>query len=502
MSSGGGRWRGKRAAGHGGYLLLACILGLAALSAAMLIRQASHPGDVRLGWVTVDRLGASVSLLVATVGAVTFRYSQHYLAGEPNQDRFLGLLAVTIGAAYLLMLSTNLLLFFAVWSLTSLVVHLLLTYYPDRVEALRAARKNFLINRVGDLALIGAIGIIWGVWHTLDLHAFLEQANRPGHKGYARAVGLLIALAALTKSAQFPFHSWLPETMESPTPVSALMHAGIINAGGLLLLRFSPLVIGDPAVLVLLSAAGTVTASLGLVAMWAQVNVKRSLAWSTVAQMGFMMIQCGLGAFPTAAMHLVGHGLYKAWNFLRAAEVPKPKPHAHHGTPLRMLGLTALGTAFGVPCLWLGSRITGFEPWHSPGELALAAIVALSVGQFWSEWPGERAVEWLVDVPFVSAFLAVAACFLYHGAAVYLRPVLGDLPSPQGPWAWVAAALPVAAFAGLCVLHAFLPTLGQKPSGRAFRVHALHGFYFNSYADRVVSSAWTRFGMRKGVARG
>ena len=497
MSSGGGRWRGKRAAGHGGQLLLACLLGLAAISSAMLVRQASHPGDVRLGWITVDRLGAAVSLLVATVGAVTFRYSQHYLAGEPNQDRFLGLLALTAGLAYLLMLSTNLLLFFAVWSLTSLVVHLLLTYYPDRIEAQRAARKNFLINRVGDIALIAAIGMIWKVWGTLDLHVFLEQATQPGYKAQARVVGLLIALAAVTKSAQFPFHSWLPETMESPTPVSALMHAGIINAGGVLLLRFSPLVVSDSAVLLLLSAVGTVTASLGLVAMWAQVNVKRSLAWSTVAQMGFMMIQCGLGAFPTAAMHLVGHGLYKAWSFLRAAGIPQPKPHHPAGSPLRALGLTALGTAFAVPCLWVGSRITGFEPWHSPGELALAAIVALSIGQFWAEWPGESRLEWLVDVPFVSAFLAVVACGLYHGAAVYLKPVLGDLPAPEGRWAVVAAALPVAAFAGLCVVHAFLPVLGRSPLGRAFRVHALHGFYLNSVADRIVGWAWSRFEKKK-----
>lgn len=499
MSSGRGRWRGKRAAGHGGHLLLACLLGLAAISSAMLIRQANRPGDVRLGWVTIDRLGASVSLLVATVGAVTFRYSQHYLAGEPNQDRFLGDLALTVGVAYLLMLSTNLLLFFVMWSLTSLILHRLLTYYPDRTEAMRAARKNFLINRVGDIALISAILVIWRVWGTLDMHVFLEQATLPGHKTQARLVGLLIALAALTKSAQIPFHSWLPETMESPTPVSALMHAGIINAGGVLLLRFSPLVVSDSAVLVLLSAVGTITASLGLVAMWAQVKVKRSLAWSTVAQMGFMMIQCGLGAFQTAAMHLVGHGLYKAWSFLRAADIPKPKSHAPAGTPLRTLGLTVLGTAYGILSIWVGAMITGFEPWHSPGELALASIVALSIGQFWSEWPDEGPKGWLLDVPVMSVVLATIACGLYHGAAIYLKPVLGDLPAPQGLWAWVAAALPVVAFAGLCVLHAFLPALGRSASGRAFRVHALHGFYFGSVADRFVSWAWPRFETRKKV---
>ena len=502
MSAGGGRWRGKRAAGHGGHLLLGCLLGLAALAAAMLVMQASNPGNVRLGWITIDRLGASVTLLVATVGAVAFRFSQHYLAGEPNQDRFLRYLALTVGVAYLLVLSTNLLLFFVVWSLLSLVLHQLLIYYPDRVEALKAARKKFLINRVGDIALISAIWMIWRVWGTLDMNVFLEQATLPGHKFQARTVGLLIALAALTKSAQFPFHSWLPETMESPTPVSALMHAGIINAGGVLLLRFSPLVIRDPAVLVLLSAVGTLTASLGLVAMWAQVKVKRSLAWSTVAQMGFMMVQCGLGAFPTAAMHLVGHGLYKAWSFLRTADIPKSTPHGPPRTPRQTLALTALGTAFGILALWVGARITGFEPWHSPGELALASIVVLSIGQFWAEWPDEGVKGWVLDVPVMSVVLATIACGLYNGAVIYLKPVLGDLPEPQGLWAWVAAALPVVAFAMLCVIHASLPTLGRSPAGRAFRVHALHGFYFGSVADRFVNWAWSRFDTRKQVTHG
>ncbi|WP_435021072.1 proton-conducting transporter membrane subunit [Tundrisphaera sp. TA3] len=465
----------------------------------MLIREASHPGSIRLGWITIDRLGASISLLVAVVGAVTFRFSQHYLAGEPGQDRFLRQLAATIAVAYLLMISTNLVLFFAAWSLTSLILHRLLIYYPDRIEAVRAARKSFLINRVGDFAIIGAIWVIWRVWGTLDMHVFLEQSTLPQYENPAQAVALLITLAALTKSAQVPFHSWLPETMESPTPVSALMHAGIINAGGVLLLRFAPLVAREPAALILLSAVGTLTAALGLIAMWAQVKVKRSLAWSTVAQMGFMMVQCGLGAFHSAAMHLVGHGLYKAWNFLRAADLQKPTPHAPDRPPLRALGLTALGTAFGIPALWVGSRITGFDPWRSPGEMALASIVALSIGQFWAEWPGRGLLGRVVGAPTVSLFLAVVACALYHGAEIFLEPVLGDLPSPQGPWAWVAAALPVVAFAGLCTLHAFLPTLGRIPSGRAFRVHALHGFYFGSIADRLVSRAWSLFGAKTEV---
>ena len=168
--------------------------------------------------------------------------------------------------------------------------------------------------------------MIWRDYRTLELHRFLQgvQANPVGPA--LTAIALLVTTAALTKSGQFPFHSWLPETMEAPTPVSALMHAGIINAGGALLLRFSPLIARSEASLLLLSLVGTVTLMLGMVSMWAQVKVKRTLAWSTVSQMGFMMVQCGLGVYPAAALHMVGHGFYKARSFLGTGTAPTPQP--------------------------------------------------------------------------------------------------------------------------------------------------------------------------------
>lgn len=174
-----------------------------------------------------------MTLLVSGVGTVAYRFSMHYLDGEPGQAHFLRWLCFTVSVAYLLMLSTNLLLLFAAWACTSLGLHKLLTFYHNRSEAHRPARKKFLISRLGDVVLLTAIVLIWINWGTLDLLAFLERVGKPvGWDGAPTAAALLIVAAALTKSAQFPFHSWLPETMESPTPVSALMHAGIINAGG------------------------------------------------------------------------------------------------------------------------------------------------------------------------------------------------------------------------------------------------------------------------------
>jgi NAD(P)H-quinone oxidoreductase subunit 5 len=488
--------------------LLAFLVVMAAGSAMLLIQQSLTAQSVRFAGITVDRLSASLTFLVATVGAAAFRFSQRYLDGESGRQRFLHRLFVTVVMAYVLMLSSHLLLLFAAWTSTSLGLHLLLTHYEDRPEARRPARKKFLISRLGDLALIAAIFLIWRDWGTLDLHEFQERIADYPQNGSASIIGILVVIAALTKSAQFPFHSWLPETMESPTPVSALMHAGIINAGGALLLRFSPLIVRTPEALFLLSAVGTLTFALGMLAMWAQVKVKRTLAWSTVSQMGFMMVQCGLAAFPAALLHILGHGFYKAWSFLRSGELPPSTEKKLAVSPRRTLSLVLLGVGLSLPAMVFASWITGFSPLHSPGELGLSLIAAMSVGQLWVALLSRKSSGLLSQMPSLGfaaliSFAAVTAAYcLYRGAGLFLSPVFGELPTPTGLLAWTAALLPVGALILLTAIQTILPILGSSPLGRAFYVHALHGFYFGAFADRVVDVVWRLvFISKKEVAR-
>lgn len=484
------------------WLLRAFHVGLVVVAAGLLAWQAADPRPAAFAGLTVDRLSAVLAFLVATVGAAAFRFSVRHLDGEPGRRRFLYWLTFTVAAAFLLMLATNLVLLFLAWTLTSVGLHHLLTHYADRPEALRPARKKFLISRLGDLALVAAVVVVWRGWGTLDLNALNAAVAGAPAGGPVGAVALLVALAALTKSAQFPFHSWLPETMESPTPVSALMHAGVINAGGVLLVKFAPVLVRVPEALFLLALVGSATVALGLLAMWAQVKVKRTLAWSTVSQMGFMMVQCGVAAFPAAVLHIVGHGWYKAWAFLRSGDLPAPAPRRPVGV-VRALALLAFGTVLGVGAVAAGAMATGFDPAHSPGELALAGVVALACGQVWVGLLG-RKID-LVPVAaaiFATALLPRVAFALYAAAAAYLAPVLGDLPTPAGPLAWAAAALPVVALAGLAVLHAGLPALARTAAGRALYVHALHGWYFGAVADRVVDRLWeTNHPTTKEVAR-
>lgn len=467
-----------------------------AISTLSLVSRTISARPIRFAGLTMDRLSALSSLLVAGLGTATFLYASRHLQGNPLRTRFLRLLAFTIGSAYVLMISANLALVFAAWLSTSIGLHALLTIYKDRPEAIRPARKKFLISRLGDVALLGAIILVWRDWGTLDVNDFLAAVVVQHDSSSATWIGLLIAIAALTKSAQFPFHTWLPETMEAPTPVSALMHAGVINAGGALLLRFAPLIVRIPPISLLLTMIGTMTFVIGMIAMWAQVKVKRTLAWSTVSQMGFMMVQCGLGAFPAAAIHMIGHGCYKAWSFLRAGE-PKSSPRTS-ADPARSLILIAIGTTAAVPALAFAAAATRLSSLDTPGEISLMAILALSAGQLWVAILRDPARTWrtqiaraagAVGATFALAFLALTINCI---ATNFLNPVFHSVvvAIPITRESRIAAIIPPAAIAALSIFYALTPVIDRSHIGRSLYIHALNGFYIGAYADRLVDSIW------------
>jgi NADH:ubiquinone oxidoreductase subunit 5 (subunit L)/multisubunit Na+/H+ antiporter MnhA subunit len=210
--------------------------------------------------------------------------------------------------------------------------------------------------------------------------------------------------------------------------------------------------------------------------------------------MGFMMVQFGLGAFPVVAVHIVGHGCYKAWSFLRSGEMPASTKAVV--PPRRALRLAAMGTAAAVPLIAAASWVTGFSPAHSPGELALTAILAMSVGQLWVAMlatpagASARGAVRLAATLSVSFVACTAAFAIYAGAAAFLAPVFGPVEPPSGPIAWLAACLPVVTLAALLTIHAWLPEMNAAAWGRALHVHALHGFYFGAIADRFVEWVW------------
>jgi len=459
--------------------------GLVAFAAGGLAWATMNPTPTALLGLQIDRLTVTLALLVALVGAVTFRFARRYLLGEPDHVRFLGWQASVIVSAMLLMLSGNLVLLWAAWTFTSLAIHKLLTHYGHRPEALPPARKKFVISRLGDIALVAVIGIVATTYGTTDLGTVITAAMAAPDTLAVQAIAVLIVIAALTKSAQFPFHSWLPETMEAPTPVSALMHAGIINAGGALVLKFAPIVAASPAAVTLLVSVGVTTAILGMLSMWAQTNVKRTLAWSTVSQMGFMMIQLGLCVFPAAMLHIVGHGFYKAWNFLACGWVPEasrktPLAPAHH------LTLVAIGTAAAVTVIVATTQMLGVDLLHHPGEATLFAVLALAIGQSWPIVLTSMSASRIATACGLTAVAAALAVTLHRGATEFYAPVFARPILPEGVAGWTLGAVVLTATVALVITHAMLPILSHTATGRAIRTHALHGFYCGAVADRIV----------------
>ena len=273
--------------------------------------------------VHYDAVACLMFTLVSFIGWVICQYSMRYLDGEKTQGRYFRWTSFAIGSVCLMVISGNLMMFMVAWVMTSTALHKLLLHYAHRPAAQRAAWTKFTISRLGDVALIGAIVIVYAHFKTLDLvqiFAAIESQVDSVTPAMNVAAFLLVA-GAVTKSAQFPFHTWLPLTMETPTPVSALMHAGIVNAGGYLIIRTSPLVAMTPWALTLLAVIGGFTACFAAVVMTTQTSVKKKLAYSTVAQMGFMLLQCGLGAFSAAMLHIIAHSLYKAYSFLTSGSV-------------------------------------------------------------------------------------------------------------------------------------------------------------------------------------
>jgi NAD(P)H-quinone oxidoreductase subunit 5 len=240
-----------------------------------------------------------------------------------------------------------------------------------------------------------------------------------------------------------------------------------------------------PLALSLLVGVGIVTAVLGMLSMWAQTNVKRTLAWSTVSQMGFMMIQLGLGAFPVAVLHIVGHGCYKAWNFLACGWVV-PAAHYQPMPPARHLALVTVGAAVAMTVIMTACRAFGIDLLHHPGEVTLAAVIALGIGQLWPIVLTTVSVSRMASAVGLTAVASFIALVMHRGATTFYEPLFKAPEILESPFGWALGGVVLVATMALVITHAMLPVLSRATVGRTLRTHALHGFYCGAVADRVV----------------
>ncbi|MEJ2540653.1 MAG: proton-conducting transporter membrane subunit [Gemmatimonadota bacterium] len=442
----------------------------------------------------LDALSATMLALVAFMGWVVLRYSRNYLDGDARHGTFVGRLALTVASVMLLVLSGNLAQLVVFWTATSFALHRLLLFYPDRRGAVVAARKKFIVARAGDLSLAVAAGILVWIFGTADLALLLDQAAAAG-PALANAPGLgvatlLVVLSAALKSAQFPTHGWLIEVMETPTPVSALLHAGIINGGTFLVVRLGDVVLLTPTAMYLLIVVGGFTALFGSVVMVTQTSVKVSLAYSSAAHMGFMLLLCGLGAFPVAILHLVAHSFYKAHAFLAsgsAIEALAMRTRAPSSVP--SLGRILTGMAAAVATVATVSWALGVSVLDRPVALGLAAILAVGLTQLWTRGLEENAPGGLVlrRIGLQAAAVTLAFFGLELGAAWILDDAVPTEVAPD-PTSLALMSLVVLAFCSVVLLQLRLPAVAASPTWARLRVHARNGFYANAVFDRIVGS--------------
>ncbi|NBR05654.1 MAG: NADH-quinone oxidoreductase subunit L [Planctomycetes bacterium] len=373
----------------------------------------------------LDPLSAGMIVMVTFLGTIIAVFSTGYMRDhhgniDPGYPRFFGSVALFLGSMLILVLADNVLLLYAGWEGVGLCSYLLIGFWFEKPSACKAARKAFLVTRLGDVALFLGFALLWvSSGYRLDFDGLLKLDNYDSGIGLAC---LLIFLGACGKSAQFPLHVWLPDAMEGPSPVSALIHAAtMVTAGVYLLARFMPLFSSLPEVQMVVIGVGAFTSLLAALIALTQTDLKRILAYSTMSQLGYMFMALGAGidiktdlpmlALSAAIFHLLTHAFFKALLFLSAGSVM----HSMHdvidlrriGGLRKVLPLTHFGFLFGALALAGVPPFAGF--WSKDEILSVVHETSKT-----SMYPGFYILMWAVGifVAFLTAFYTFRAYFL------------------------------------------------------------------------------------------
>lgn len=466
----------------------------AALSAVLLVLEGSGTsgliGVFGVGLsVRLDAVSAVMLVLVSFIGWIVLRYSRTYMDGEAQQGAFTSKMSATLATVLLLVMSGNLIQLFVAWTATSLLLNQLLLFYPERVTARRATRKKAVVARLSEVALAGAACLLIATTGTTSIESILATAEA---NWMTMGAALLIAVSAVLASAQFPAHGWLTEVMEAPTPVSALLHAGVINAGGFLLIRFADVMLLAPGVMALLVMLGGFTALFAGLVMLTQPAVKTSLAWSTIAQMAFMVMQCGLALFPLALLHIVAHSLYKAHAFLSSGEAVRNVAATLRPGPIAVPSARNVLQAFAVAIVIYGlvGAVLGFDG-KSVQAIALGVILIFGVAYLLAQGFADAAPRALMQRTAVYALVTSVSYFALQIAAQSITA--GILPSapPPGPLEWALINLALMSFGLVAVAQSTFPLWASHPAAAGLRVHLTNGLYANAIFDRLLDG-WSR----------
>ncbi|MCX8031890.1 MAG: NADH-quinone oxidoreductase subunit L [Thermoleophilia bacterium] len=493
-----GKWWIREASHWLPILAMAGSFGLS-LAAFLAIRGAEEPVTLELWrWFSVggfqvpitlqmDQLSAVMCLVVSGVGLLIFIYSVGYMHGDGGYYRFFAYMSLFAFSMLTLVLAGNYLLLYFGWEAVGLCSYYLIGFFYHKPEAAAAGKKAFIVNRVGDFGFGLGVMLIFVTLGTLDYVKVFEQVQAGAASDRALlGIALLLFMGAMGKSAQFPLHVWLPDAMEGPTPVSALIHAAtMVTAGVYMVARSAVIFASVPVTLLVVGAVGAFTAIFAAVIGICQKDIKRVLAYSTVSQLGYMFMALGVGAWAVAIFHLVTHAFFKALLFLGAGSVI----HALGGEQ----NMDKMGG--------LRRRIPATYYTLTAGALALAGIFPFA--GFWSKdeilgsaWREGQYVFWAVGLvaAFVTAFYSFRMIFrTFFGQSRMDKEAEEHVH--ESPWVMIVplAVLAVASFLGgflgmpgkLGVIQRFLEPV-FAPANEILGVHE-HALGAADYALMVLS---------------
>ena len=413
-------------------------------------------GEALLGLVA-DRVTSVVLLLVLGVSAVVQSFAARYLSGDVRAARFFNSANLLTFSTAVMVTSVTFIGLAAAWTVAGISVILLLAMYSGFEAAREGVRRAVRIFLIGDLALWAAVVLATIEWGSLDIRSLGQSGDEIAGAAVLVPVACLLVAAAMARSAQLPLQSWLPATLAVPTPVSALLHAGVVNAGGILLVRLSPIFGASSEATHLAFFAGAATTVYGTALMLSKPDIKGALAHSTMGQMGFMIMTCGLGAYAAAIFHLFAHGMYKATLFLGSGAAVHSHVRQTKAPPVRAAGRTAriysVTLAVTVPAIVLLAFAEWLYPDRSSGANALL-LFGWATGA-WVIWGWTRRHHSPAGYLAGAALVTVAAgayVLLLSSVSEFMAPALaGAGDSVVSPW-WVVGLFAALVLAGLTSL--------------------------------------------------
>jgi NADH-quinone oxidoreductase subunit L len=531
---------GRRTNTWGPYLGILTVVGSAVIAVVMLLAMMAEPAEQRTviqnvyDWVFVgsfqvsfalqlDQLSIVFVLLITLVGSLIFIYSLGYMAHDPDRRKFFAYLNLFVAAMLLLVLANNYLLLYVGWEGVGLASYLLIGFWQRKPTAAAAAKKAFVINRVGDVGLSVAIMLIFITFGSVTFQDVFGQVGEAS-EGTLTAIGLLLLLAAAGKSAQFPLQAWLLDAMEGPTPVSALIHAAtMVTAGVYLIARSNAIYNAATWAATAVVVVGLITIFMGAIIGSAKDDIKKSLAGSTMSQIGYMVFAAGLGpiGYVFAIFHLLTHGVFKAGLFLGAGSVMHGM---NDGVNMRRYGaLKGVMVVTFITFMAGYLAIIGIPPFsgfwskdeiiHAAFErnwvIGAAAILAAGITGFymtrmiamtffgkkrWEDDAHPHESPAVMTIPLVilalgSTFLGMALLF-WGDIEKWLEPVVGyeSVPTPLPTWVYIVVTLVVVIIGAIIgwVMYARKEVPIEAPRGSVLTRAARQDLYGDAVNDVLV----------------